>query len=151
MNTEALVIELTILAETRLTWHCNLLTLTEEQRKILVSGRIDELNANIAKQDAVVNDLVQLDKHEVALIEQIGQTGEQVQPGERYTMLNNKTADAAKRLKEAVMLNKQLLNNALQFVKFSIASITRMAAEQQGFDSSRDSSGSTSIILDSMA
>lgn len=137
-------------AELKLEQYRNLTTLSEKQREILVENRISDLEANLREQDQVLTMLGELEKQ----VENMQDTAPGVLTDDqksRYEELDAQIADTALRLREIVNINGQLLDNAMQFVGFSMSLVSQLCCEQQkSYNPTSDDGGNHAIVFDEM-
>ena len=128
-----------------------LIELAEEQRSILLQGRNSDLPENVRAQDMALAELAHLQKREDALIETLSAEANAGPDVKReHVALSAKASRAAQRLQTVVRGNRQLLDNAMQYVSFSLGVISELASNQQpGYDTKSDGpSNSLAILLD---
>ena len=146
------LIEIAILRLHKLT---EMVNLAEQERSILVEGRNWELMDNIRAQDLATAELSQLLAQEDNLSDLLSShTTAQPAPDFKlaYESVATKAVRAAERLRTIIRHNTELLDNAMQYVTFSLGILSTLANEQQSYDPQSDTEAkSLAIMLDRKA
>jgi len=132
--------ELTSIAESRLGYYRELVKLADAQRDLLVKSKHSELVENLKKHDPILVEIGRLDKREESLTDQVIGMG----TDSTHHRLLRETAETAEHLARLTRINAQLLENAKEFVAFSIGVICKTASESA-------SGGSSDAFCDSNA
>jgi hypothetical protein len=135
--------------EHRLEEYRKLVSLSEEQREILVENRISELETNLQEQDLVLVKLSELEEQAEDVVETALESLSGTEKS-RYEELDAQIADTALRLREIVNTNAELLDNAMQFVGFSMSLVSQLCCEQQSYNPTSDGGGNHAIVFDKM-
>ncbi len=97
-------------------------------------------------------ELSQLDRREEALAGHLAEaepmSETSVDSDQQYGEINRETGEAALRLRSLTAANTELLNNAMEFVKFSIGVLSKLANEQQPCDPGIEAGNSAALLLD---
>lgn len=141
MDTKKIVSELTAIVESRLGYYEELVALADAQREFLVRGNHEELADNLKKHDPILVEIGRLDKREEALAGLLSQ--EDFTPSCRQTL--RLTAQTAAHLAKLTRINAELLENAKEFVAFSIGVLSKSVSEQNS-DAGCDPNGA--LLLD---
>ncbi|MGC8862525.1 MAG: hypothetical protein ACP5R5_07090 [Armatimonadota bacterium] len=115
-----------------------LLRLALAQRAILVEGRHAELEPNAQRMKQVMLDLAELDRLEPPRLA--------LSDGDHS--IRTKIRDTALRLRDVLRGNAELLQNASEFVRFTLGALSRAVAEQNVGQSATDSSGCAAVLID---
>lgn len=143
MDKKNIKTDLTSIAQSRLAYYQELVSLAEAQRELLVGGRHSELADNLKAHDPILIEIGRLDKREEALVSLLTDT----ESDSGYRQLIQTTAKTAARLAELTRINAELLENAREFVAFSIGIIAKSVNESCAIgDSVTDSNGA--LLLD---
>jgi hypothetical protein len=153
MEPETIENEIVSIERKRLDDYEKLLALAEQQQAILLEGRHDELNENIAQFDPLLVELKQLDRWEDSLFKRLDQrSGDSSDPSinvnDKCRDIVRMTLSKAAHLRTLTETNKNLLANAMQFVDMSMGIICRVAAEASSVG---NQSGNPAIVLDTRA
>lgn len=152
MNIERLKNELVSIAGRRLQRFRELASLAEEQRSLLLNGRHSELPGNVTEHDRLLVELNQLDRREEALAGHLADaepvSGTSADFDRKYGEINRETGEVALRLQSLTVANTELLNNAMEFVTFSIGILSKLANEQQPCDPGIEAGNSAALLLD---
>lgn len=124
--------ELLSLASRRLEIFRELVRLAEEQRTILVEGRHGDLLDNVRKNDSLLTTLSQIEKHEKVLLEHLENANDEHGFKPAYRHLNQQALETAAHLRELVSVNKELLENAAEYVRYSVSVLSKIASESSG-------------------
>ena len=132
------------LAQTNLQLYRELLSLAEAQKEHLAAGRHSELAENLKRYDPILIEIGRLDAREEALIHLMSE----LDPSSDYYEILRNTADTAARLAHLTRINTELLENAKDYVTFSIAVLAKAVNDSAagGSDAVGDSNGP--ILLD---
>jgi hypothetical protein len=126
-----------------------LLELAEEQRTILLQGKDSALPENVQAQEMITAELGQLQKREDSLFEALTSEGSAAGSDWRkdHRAIASKAARTGQRLRTVVRGNRALLDNAMQYVTFSLGVISSLASDQrQSYDPGSEV-GATSLAI----
>jgi hypothetical protein len=131
MELSAIEQELISTVTKRLQCYETLLSLTLEQKSILVDGRHAELSENLKRFDPIMMELNHLDQTQKALMKHLkelvarGTIAEMPNVKALCEDCNNRTIETASRLRELTKLNTRLLNTAMRYVDFTLGVICK--------------------------
>lgn len=130
--------ELLSLASRRLDIFRELVRLAEEQRAILVEGRHGDLLENVRKNESLLLTLNQVEKHEQALVELLRDAGNEHGFRPAYRHLNQQVLEVAGQLRDLVSVNRELLENAAEYIRYSVSVLSEAVSDSSGgLDSDR--------------
>ncbi len=138
MRTDTICQELIDTLTKRVARYEELAALAQEQQGILVSGRHEVLMENIAEHEPVLIGIESLARREKELEEALAaaDTGGLAPEFEaKRKELEKRAGEAARKLRDLVDANKQLLINAAEFVGFSMKIFSQLASTKQSYDS----------------
>lgn len=151
MDLSAIRSDMISLDNLRLEDYRKLVGLAEEQKNILISGKNDGLQENLTAQDIVINELCQLDKRRELLSTRLEQAdGESSDEFDRaIDEMERKLKESATDLHSFVQTNKELLSNAMQFVRFSISLLSFVTTNQPAYGpGTNTASAASAVVLD---
>ncbi|MHB0912634.1 MAG: flagellar export chaperone FlgN [Armatimonadota bacterium] len=144
METERIKSELISTARLRLQHYGLLVEMAEEQQSILIQGRHSELAENIAGFDSLLLELSKLSKREELLVCDLADSRSEASDiSSTLCNISEEMLKHTERLRELSRSNMQLLNNAMEFIDFSIGIICGAVGPGQS-----GRAGSPSILLD---
>lgn len=154
--------ELMHIAKLRLERFAQLVTLAEEQREILVHARNSDLPANVAEHDRLLVELGKLESKEdkIKAILSNGSAGaspSQASPSQwtpnaeleqAITDVNIRAVELALMFQQLTYTNKELLDNAMEYINFTLAVISKLACEDQSNACGSEMTNTHAILLD---
>ena len=148
MNAEVIRDQLISTAALRLDGLTKLVTLAEEQQAMLVGGKHSDLESNIRDHDLTLSELAQLDHHEAAMAEKLDDAADAALGlDDRYEVIARNTTDTCRKLGSLVHCNAELLDNAMQYVSFTLGLLSDLAAGQQSYDPKSDGAANSAAIM----
>lgn len=141
-------IELIEIAEQRLRNYNALVSLAEAQREILIGGRHAELLENLNEHDPILVELERLDARAGTLASHLDKNDKSPDFERKLKRLARQISEAASKLEDLVRANAELLTNAMNFVSFSIALISKIATDQQSYNPNSDLTPGLALMLD---
>lgn len=121
--------ELLSLASRRLDIFRELVRLAEEQRSILVEGRHGDLLDNVRRNESLLLTLSQVEKHEQTLVELLRDAGDEHGFRSAYRHLNQQALEVAAQVRDLVSTNRELLENAAEYVRYSASVLSEAASD----------------------
>lgn len=141
-----------------------LFSIAESKSDIIINGEIESLQATIADEQRLAADLNKLTEAREQIVGQIGKkTGKAVkdvivtdiiselpeEQAKKLSAVKDKLKDTISKLKAQNALNKKLLQNALDYVDFSLALLTESVPQTTQYDRKGYEPGRKSrVILD---
>ncbi len=141
-----------------------LFSISESKSDIIINGEIESLQATIADEQRLAADLNKLTEAREQIVGQIGKkTGKAVkdvivtdiiselpeEQAKKLSAVKDKLKDTISKLKAQNALNKKLLQNALDYVDFSLALLTESVPQTTQYDRKGYEPGRKSrVILD---
>lgn len=141
-----------------------LFSISESKSDIIINGEIESLQAAIADEQRLAADLNKLTEAREQIVGQIGKkTGKAVkdvivtdiiselpeEQAKKLSAVKDKLKDTISKLKAQNALNKKLLQNALDYVDFSLALLTESVPQTTQYDRKGYEPGRKSrVILD---
>lgn len=129
MDQETIRNEILKTAHARLERYEALVNLADEQKTILLESKHTDLPGNLVKFDPLLLEIKQLDRREESLFGQYEEMAGMPFDDREYKSLASDIAGRAERLHNLAEVNRQLLDNAMEFVNFSINIVCKVAAE----------------------
>ena len=150
MDSMSITNELISIAKKRLERYQRLVALAKEQESILLENRHADLPGNIAEFDPLLMEIKRIDDAEQSLARQINDLDEEepvrlLGMDPRYDRLLQLTNVQASKLRELAHSNAEMLENAMQFVNFSIGIVCKIAADERQLP---DNGNNPAIVLD---
>jgi len=142
MNEKSVKSELTAIAKSRLAHYRKLIALADAQREFLIGGKYSDLVDNLREHDPILVEIGRLDKREETLAGML--TEVDLDPD--YKQILRETAETAALLAKLTRINAQLLENARDYITFSLGIITKSVNEQQSADLASNPAGA--LLLD---
>jgi len=148
MDLNALRDEMLSIAKLRMERYREMIKLAEEKKAVLTDGRHADLLEVTRRFDPILVELAQLEKREAQVIKHLEQVdlarGSFVTP--EYEAIQSETRKLALQLRELTYINMTLLDNAMQFVNFSMGMISEIATDNHASDG-----GNHALIFDTKA
>ena len=153
MTAKAAPDQLVTTAALRLEKLTKLVTLAEKQQGMLLTSKHADLEENLREHEMTLAELAQLNRQEEVLMGQMDGAGEPpTLSGGRYEAIARDTTDTCHRLSSLVHCNTHLLDNAMQYVDFSLGILTSLATGERPYDLKPDgAANSPAIMLDTKA
>ena len=127
-----------------------LVDLVREQRDILLQGRVAELSDNVQAQERILADLARLEKREDELKSSLGADSGAVESAPSYLEVaaaDRDSAESAEMLRPLVRGNTELLENAMQYVTFSLGILSSLTSEPQPYSPGSESAPNGQAIM----
>lgn len=126
--------DIRMISKQRISLYEDLTDLALEQRQILVEGRHEDLAQNIERQEPLAAALMKLE-----------QSCPQLNEDDPLAVQAGK---ASERLRAAMEVNKQLLANAIGYIRFSIGLVAQLATDKVSYDPQTSDTPNSAIVLD---
>jgi len=153
MTAKAAPDQLVTTAALRLEKLTKLVTLADKQQAMLLESKHSDLEENLREHELTLAELAQLNRQEEALMGQPDVAGDTATlRGGGHEAIARDTTDTCRRLSSLVQCNAQLLDNAMQYVDFSLGILTSLFTGERPYDLKSDgAANSPAIMLDTKA
>ncbi|MEN6521541.1 MAG: flagellar export chaperone FlgN [Armatimonadota bacterium] len=152
MDAEKIRDEIILISKHRLDRCKTLVSLAQEQRELLTQRRHDELNDNAKKHEQLISDLMKLDRREKALLREIDRYQSDSNTTAAFDKRRNavitETSAEAKKLGSIMQINAGLLNNAMNYVSFTVGLLSKIVSSRPSYDPRGENITSSAVVLD---